>query len=195
MVAKQTPKRPVKNQPAKKRRLPVLNRSRLIRTALVIVYTIVVAILVATIMFASGWRYTVTPKAPSVPTQAEPTTLAENTLQVHACSDSIASIGSYTYSTKYFFDLKQAGYQLADTLSQQASNGRDFTDADCTKYFAVRAAHPADHIILQLFTRDTSGNPLPYQYKDLKPDTCYYSDADSRTICPHMPEYGIFVKE
>jgi hypothetical protein len=209
MAARQTLKKPAKKQIPQQRTARAATQQRtvagkvlarrfyIVRILCGLAYTAAVVVLVVGIMRANGWHHTASSKDLSVTasTHPEPVPLSLNTMQVHACSDSIASIASYTYSTKYFFDLKQEGYRLAGTLSQQASNGRDFTDADCAKYFAVRATHPASHIILQLFTRDKSGDLLPYQYKDLKPDSCYFNDTTHRTVCPHAPPYGIFVKD
>lgn len=160
-----------------------------------LVYTTAVVILTAVLVHANEHHGKTKNMHAAANTPATPPSLAQNTYQVHACSDSITSISSYTYSAKYFFDLAQQGYHLAGTLSQQASDGQPFTDSDCKAYFALRAVYPANHIILQLFTRDASGNPLPYQYKDLKPETCYSSDTTNRTVCPHAPSYGIFVKD
>lgn len=169
-------------------------RPFIIRALSLLTYTVVVVMVTVLVLHADE-RHSGAKNADTVASmQAVPVQLTQNMYQVHACSDSINSISSYTYSAKYFFDLEQQGYHLASTLSQPASDGRAFTDADCTAYFAVRATYPANHIILQLFTRDASGNPLPYQYKDLKPETCYSSDTTNRTVCPNAPSYGIFVK-
>ncbi len=207
MKPKQTLKKPTKNQaqaltvrsttkPGVATGKISSHRFPLAKIFYVVVYTVVVALLVAGTLRAVGWQYVSVENANApVSVQPVPPSLSQNTMRVNACSDSIASIGSYTYSTKYFFDLQQEGYRLADTLSQQASSGRDFTDDDCTRYFAVRATHSSAHIILQLFTRDKSGGLLPYQYKDLKPETCYFNEDTKRTVCPNAPVYGIFVKD
>lgn len=173
---------------------PAVNWRFIIRAFSLFIYTVVVVMVTVFVLHADMRHREAKSVDPAASMKAAPVPLSQNMYQVHACSDSINSISSYTYSAKYFFDLEQQGYHLADTLSQQASDGRAFTDTDCAAYFAVRATYPADHIILQLFTRDASGNPLPYQYKDLKPETCYSSDTTNRTVCPHAPSYGIFVK-
>jgi len=172
-----------------------VSRRFIIRALSLFTYTAVVVMVVVLVLHADERHSEAKNADMAASMQALPVQLAQNMYQVHACSDSINSISSYTYSAKYFFDLEQQGYHLAGTLSQQASDGRAFTDSDCTAYFAVRATYPANHIILQLFTRDASGSPLPYQYKDLKPETCYSSDTTNRTVCPNAPSYGIFVKD
>lgn len=125
---------------------------------------------------------------------AAPPSLANSMQQIRACSDSISGISDYTYSTKYFYDLKQQGYHLAATLSQQAGNGGDFTADDCAKYLSIRSVYPANHIVLQLYEKDKDGDPLPYQYKDFDGSKCYFNDTTNRTVCPDAPSYGIFVK-
>ena len=198
MATKQTAKKPAQKQASKPASVPkgVFTRRYAMRTLGVVAYTAAVAVLMVLILQAAGWHAQAEQGGADHNTaHTQPVPLAQNTQQVHACSDSITTLTSYTYSAHYFFDLQQQGYHLAGTLSQQASDGRGFTKADCATYFAVRAAHSADHIILQLFTRDAAGNLLPYQYKDLRPDTCYYSDTAHHTVCPNMPPYGIFVKD
>jgi len=191
MAAKQTSKK----QTARQKSTPAAPKFSIARLLYAAAYTVVVVALVVLVLWAGGWHGRAASSSNHQNPPAQPVPLSMNTSRVHACSDSIATLSSYTYSAHYFFDLQQQGYHLAATLSQQAADGRSFTDADCAAYFKVRATHPATHIILQLFTRDPSGNPLPYQYKDLKPDTCYSSDTTHRTVCPHMPSYGIFVKD
>ena len=202
MAAKKTPSKRNSKREAQAGEVPgrhvrwtfAISRPFAIRALGLLAYTVAVVTLTVLVWHANERHSEAKNADTAARTQSVPVQLAQNTYQVHACSDSITSITSYTYSAKYFFDLAQQGYHLVSVLSQQASDGRALTDADCTAYFAVRATYPANHIILQLFTRDALGNPVPYQYKDLKPETCYSSDTTHRTVCPNAPSYGIFVK-
>src|SRR4051812_6611242 len=90
-----------------------VSRPFIIRVLSLLAYTVGV-VMVAVLVLHADERHSKAKNADTtVNMQAAPVQLAQNMYQVHACSDSINSISSYTYSAKYFFDLEQQGYHLA----------------------------------------------------------------------------------
>lgn len=94
------------------------------------------------------------------------------------CGDAVRIVDNYSFGAKTFYELKDRGYRLEATYD--SPTGMLDSDAACNTYYRVRSQYPDNHIVLQIFTTNASGQPAPYLYKY----------AGRNTI-----RYGIFVKE